>query len=192
MQKVSSPGRSLFRQISCCGGAIRARSTGRKVVTFQEDFIPTHISSCAEGTCLMKPRSSDTHPVATLPSVRQPSPEHRLSTETLHLPEGCQPQGIFEKLFQRAEEREGNSARREMKEETLELFHRASSTSITRWECCTPGEPFAQLRHHCGEQPRVYSSFSSPSSTARNKCMRIILPCQEEGERTQQAHMAHE
>lgn len=54
------------------------------------------------------------------------------------------------------------------KGETLELFHPAGSTSITRWECCTPGEPLAELSAQGGSgataenSPAVYFSFSSP------------------------------
>lgn len=54
-----------------------------------------------------------------------------------------------------------------MEGETLELFHPASSTSITRWECCTPGEPFAELGAQGGSgitaqnNPAVYFSFRS-------------------------------
>lgn len=55
-----------------------------------------------------------------------------------------------------------------MEGETLELFHPASSPSITRWECCTPGEPFAKLGARGGSgiavenSPAVSFSFRSP------------------------------
>lgn len=55
-----------------------------------------------------------------------------------------------------------------MEGEALELFHPGSSTSITRWECCTPGEPLAELSARggsgatAGNSPAVHFSFSSP------------------------------
>lgn len=54
-----------------------------------------------------------------------------------------------------------------MEGETLELFHPAGSTSITRWECCTPAEPIAKLGAQGGSgttaenSPVVYFSFRS-------------------------------
>lgn len=55
-----------------------------------------------------------------------------------------------------------------MEGEALELFHPASFTSITRWECCTPGDPFAELSAQrssgttAENSPAVYFSFRSP------------------------------
>lgn len=40
-----------------------------------------------------------------------------------------------------------------------------------------------RLRHHCREQPSSLFLLQIPGTAARNKCIRIILPCQEEGER---------
>lgn len=52
-----------------------------------------------------------------------------------------------------------------MEGETLELFHPAGSTSITRWECCTPGEP----REAPARLQRTAPQLISPSDT-RYRC----------------------
>lgn len=78
-----------------------------------------------------------------------------------------------------------------MEGEALELFHPGSSTSITRWECCTPGEPWAEAPAPLQEQPSSSFLLQLPGTAARNKCIRIILPCQEEGERGLSERLRH-
>lgn len=135
----------------------RAALVGRWVI-FQEGPIPARSSSRAGDTCLMKPRMLHTHPAAiawvlrcfTCPGRAEP-PSHRASLKTT------------------SKETWGERRKLSLMEgETLELFHAAGSTSITRWECCTPGEPFAELSAQGGSgataenSPAVYFSFRSP------------------------------
>lgn len=94
-----------------------------------------------------------------------PSCQH-LGTGMLHLPgesRALQPRGSSENHLQRE-----HGTLSLMEGESLELSHPAGSTSITRWECCTPGEPSAEPGAQggsgaaAGNSPAVYSSFSSP------------------------------
>lgn len=109
VKEVPSPGKSPFGWTTRCGGAIRARSAGRKVGDISGRPHPAHTSPGAEGTCLTEPRSLHTHPAATLPCVRQPPPGYRDASPAQGRGEGFQPQGISENHFQRAEGRTGET-----------------------------------------------------------------------------------
>lgn len=156
VEEVPPPGKRPFGWTICYRGTTAAL-VGRWVI-FQEGPIPARSSSRAGDTCLMKPRMLHTHPAAiawvlrcfTCPGRAEP-PSHRASLKTT------------------SKETWGERRKLSLMEgETLELFHAAGSTSITRWECCTPGEPFAELSAQGGSgataenSPAVYFSFRSP------------------------------
>lgn len=137
-------------------GALQAAALVGRWVMFQQG--PSLHVPGAGDTFLMKPRLLHTLPSChprvlgcfSCPGRGEPS-SHRASLKT----PPKETMGQHRKLSL-------------MEGGTLELFQPAGSTSITRWECCTPGEPLAELGAWGGSgataenSPAVYFSFRSP------------------------------
>lgn len=109
-----------------------------------------------------------------LPRAKEKSSSHRASLRTTFKEPGEEQRKLSQEINGRGNPGALPPGRLHLHHQVGVLYSRRAHRQARR-----PG----RLRHHCREQPSSLFLLQIPGTAARNKCIRIILPCQEEGER---------